>query len=318
MYPNIILTNRLQPGAIVDEATCAACDFNSAENKCKRQMDWVWRGDFNPASKNEYERASSQLQYEVVDGRPFHEHEPLEQAEIVKNRLKQYSHKVYKKTKITQEETRTDTVCMRENPFYVETVRNFRDRRYDYKLLTKDWKAKKKAAEKVNDKAAMKTADDMSLVYDSLQVSRVESSRVEPRATTKLTLFISLGIMQVAHKCILNSFYGYVMRKGARWRSMEMAGIVTLTGAQLITQARELVEQIGRPLEVSYTNLFIYFLIKTKLTHHAILLQFSLTSLGSAGHGRNLVHPAKILPRQVRVQDESWQGDHSGVPLLHA
>jgi len=31
---------------------------------------------------------------------------------------------------------------------------------------------------------------------------------------------------------------------------MEMAGIVTLTGARLITQARELVEQIGRPLEL--------------------------------------------------------------------
>ena len=46
---------------------------------------------------------------------------------------------------------------------------------------------------------------------------------------------------QLAHKCILNSFYGYVMRKGARWRSMEMAGIVTYTGAQLIKQARELV-----------------------------------------------------------------------------
>jgi len=23
--------------------------------------------------------------------------------------------------------------------------------------------------------------------------------------------------LQLAHKCILNSFYGYVMRKGARW-----------------------------------------------------------------------------------------------------
>ena len=56
--------------------------------------------------------------------------------------------------------------------------------------------------------------------------------------------------LQVAHKCILNSFYGYVMRKGARWRSMPMAGIVTLTGAQLITQARELVEKVGRPLEL--------------------------------------------------------------------
>jgi len=56
--------------------------------------------------------------------------------------------------------------------------------------------------------------------------------------------------LQVAHKCILNSFYGYVMRKGARWRSMEMAGIVTKTGADIITQARILIEQIGRPLEL--------------------------------------------------------------------
>ena len=28
MYPNIILTNRLQPPSLIDEATCAACDFN--------------------------------------------------------------------------------------------------------------------------------------------------------------------------------------------------------------------------------------------------------------------------------------------------
>lgn len=29
---------------------------------------------------------------------------------------------------------------MRENGFYVNTVRAFRDRRYDYKLKTKQWK----------------------------------------------------------------------------------------------------------------------------------------------------------------------------------
>lgn len=61
---------------------------------------------------------------------------------------------------------------------------------------------------------------------------------------------VLMDSLQLAHKCILNSFYGYVMRKGARWRSMEMAGIVTYTGAQLIKQARELVEQVGRPLEL--------------------------------------------------------------------
>lgn len=31
----------------------------------------------------------------------------------------------------------------------------------------------------------------------------------------------------------------------ARWYSMEMAGIVCHTGANIITQARELIEQIG-------------------------------------------------------------------------
>jgi len=28
---------------------------------------------------------------------------------------------------------------MRENPFYVDTVRDFRDRRYDFKRLVKTW-----------------------------------------------------------------------------------------------------------------------------------------------------------------------------------
>ena len=38
MYPNIILTNRLQPSAIVDDATCAACDFNQVRDNCKCKM----------------------------------------------------------------------------------------------------------------------------------------------------------------------------------------------------------------------------------------------------------------------------------------
>lgn len=38
MYPNIILTNRLQPGSLVSKSDCAACDFNRKENNCKRPM----------------------------------------------------------------------------------------------------------------------------------------------------------------------------------------------------------------------------------------------------------------------------------------
>ena len=51
-------------------------------------------------------------------------------------------------------------------------------------------------------------------------------------------------------QCILNSFYGYVMRRGARWHSIEMAGVVTQTGANIIKDARVIVEEIGRPLEL--------------------------------------------------------------------
>lgn len=38
---------------------------------------------------------------------------------------------------MTREEDRESTVCQRENSFYVDTVRAFRDRRYEYKGLLK-------------------------------------------------------------------------------------------------------------------------------------------------------------------------------------
>jgi DNA polymerase epsilon subunit 1 len=45
MYPNIILTNRLQPTASVTPATCAACAFNPGDDapegsSCQRKMEW--------------------------------------------------------------------------------------------------------------------------------------------------------------------------------------------------------------------------------------------------------------------------------------
>ena len=54
-------------------------------------------------------------------------------AKILK-RLKEYSRKTYKKIHKLQEEEREATVCQRENSFYVNTVRAFRDRRYEYKV----------------------------------------------------------------------------------------------------------------------------------------------------------------------------------------
>ena len=96
---------------------------------------------------------------------------------------------------MTREELQETTVCQRENSFYVDTVRDFRDRRYELKGDHKTWKKHLAAAVEAKDPVEIKKCTSMCILYDSLQL---------------------------AHKCILNSFYGYVMRKGARWYSMEM------------------------------------------------------------------------------------------------
>ena len=233
MYPNIILTNRLQPPAIVTEDVCAACDFNVPGKECLRSMEWVWRGETYMASRSEVAQLRAQLEVEsfpdasAPGGAPRHWRElgSDERAELMKARLKKYCQRVYKRV-LDKPATVTKHagVCQRENPFYVDTVRSFRDQRYKYKALQKQWTKKLASArESGGSPAAVVEAAGMVVLYDSLQL---------------------------AHKCILNSFYGYVMRRGARWYSMEMAGVVTYTGANIIQRARQLVEQIGKPLEL--------------------------------------------------------------------
>ncbi|WCJ41776.1 DNA polymerase epsilon catalytic subunit A [Euphorbia peplus] len=230
MYPNIILTNRLQPPSIVTEEICTACDFNRPDKTCLRKLEWVWRGEIFMAKRSDYYHLKKQIESEFVDGtdgqpsKSFLDLPQLEQQLKLKERLKKYCQKAYKRVldkPVT--EVREAGICMRENPFYVDTVRSFRDRRYEYKGLNKVWKGKLSEAKASGNSIKIQEAQDMVVLYDSLQL---------------------------AHKCILNSFYGYVMRKGARWYSMEMAGVVTYTGAKIIQNARLLVEKIGKPLEL--------------------------------------------------------------------
>ncbi|XP_026665327.2 DNA polymerase epsilon catalytic subunit A isoform X2 [Phoenix dactylifera] len=230
MYPNIILTNRLQPLSIVSDVVCTACDFNRPGKNCLRKLEWVWRGETYMAKKSDYYHIKKQIESELVENgegqtiKPFLDLPKSEQQLKLKERLRKYCQKAYKRVldkPIT--ELREAGICMRENPFYVDTVRSFRDRRYEYKSLNKLWKGKLAEAKSSGNSMKIQEAQDMVVLYDSLQL---------------------------AHKCILNSFYGYVMRKGARWYSMEMAGVVTYTGAKIIQNARLLVEKIGRPLEL--------------------------------------------------------------------
>ncbi|KAI3971229.1 hypothetical protein MKX01_021996 [Papaver californicum] len=230
MYPNIILTNRLQPPSIVSDEICTACDFNRPGKTCLRTLEWVWRGETFTAKKSDYYHLKRQIESELVDNvrgqiaKSFLDLPKTDQQVKLKDRLKKYCQKAYKRVldkPVT--EMREAGICMRENPFYVDTVRSFRDRRYEYKGLNKVWKGKLGDAKASGNSIKIQEAQDMVVLYDSLQL---------------------------AHKCILNSFYGYVMRKGARWYSMEMAGVVTYTGAKIIQNARVLVEKIGRPLEL--------------------------------------------------------------------
>ncbi|KAI1957403.1 DNA polymerase epsilon catalytic subunit [Ophidiomyces ophidiicola] len=231
MYPNIMTTNRLQPDSMIKESDCAVCDFNRPGKTCDRRLPWAWRGEFLPAKRDEYNMirravANERFPGKTRDGpqRSFDELGESEQAKIIRSRLQEYSKKIYHKIHDSKTIEREAIICQRENPFYVDTVRNFRDRRYDFKGQQKVWKGK----------------------VDTLKGSGASTAEID-EAKKMVILFDSL---QLAHKVILNSFYGYVMRKGSRWYSMEMAGVTCLTGAHIIQMARELIERIGRPLEL--------------------------------------------------------------------
>lgn len=64
------------------------------------------------------------------------------------------------------------------------------------------WKKKLSAAQESGDAAEMKRCKNMEILYDSLQL---------------------------AHKCILNSFYGYVMRKGYESTTIKLITFDPLT-----------------------------------------------------------------------------------------
>jgi DNA polymerase epsilon subunit 1 len=231
MYPNIMTTNRLQPDSMIKEADCAACDFNRPGKTCDRRMPWAWRGEYLPAKRDEYNMVRNALENERFPGRypnspsrTFQDLSPDEQATWVRKRLTDYSKKIYHKVHDATTIEREAIICQRENPFYVDTVSGFRDRRYDFKGKQKVWKGKTEALKAAGAPAhEVESAKKMIVLFDS---------------------------MQLAHKVILNSFYGYVMRKGSRWYSLEMAGVTCLTGARIIQLARRLVDRIGRPLEL--------------------------------------------------------------------
>ncbi len=119
-------------------------------------MTWTWKGDYIHANRSEFELVKTQLETErfpdpkgYKDSVGYYELTPVDQHNKLKQRLKDYSKKVYKTTHKTVQEDRVSTICMRENPFYVDTVRAFRDRRYIYKEKLKEANKKLEKVKKV-------------------------------------------------------------------------------------------------------------------------------------------------------------------------
>lgn len=288
MYPNIMISNRLQPDSMKTERDCASCDFNRPGKTCDRRMTWAWRGEFFPAKMDEYNMIKRALQNEIfpnpnkVSKKQFLSFDELSYAQQVthiKKRLTDYSKKNYHRIRASEVVEREAIICQRENPFYANTVRAFRDRRYEFKGLVKKWKNKMSSLDN-SDKHGRDESQKMVILYDSLQL---------------------------AHKVILNSFYGYVMRKGSRWYSMEMAGITCLTGATLIQTARSLVEKLGIPLELdtdgiwctipqSFPDEFTFILENGKklpLSYPCSMLNYRVHQKFTNHQYQNLIDPVK-------------------------
>lgn len=241
MYPNIMVTNRLQPDSMITEEVCASCDFNRPGKDCDRRLPWSWRGEYYPPSMEEYRMIRQTVKNSEFpalkkgqEPRSFKQLSVAEQAAKIKQRVKEYSRKNYNRLIQTETVEREAIICQRENPFYVNTVDEFRERRYYFKGEQKRWANRLQRIRDIS--AGKETAND----EDNDGVTTEDAAK----------MIVVNESMQLAHKVILNSFYGYVMRKGSRWYSMEMAGVTCLTGATIIQMARTLVERLGRPLEL--------------------------------------------------------------------
>ncbi|AFZ81656.1 DNA polymerase epsilon, catalytic subunit a, putative [Theileria equi strain WA] len=254
MYPNIIISQRLQPTAIVTEDFCRKCSYYKESLLCQKKMNWKQRLEISPIDKSQililaqdlkgraYKSTNIQYNNTIKDEDTESEEDEIETISKSTNRtwyqlnerergaelqkaVKLYSQKIFKKSKINREIDVESIICQRENPFYVQTVSTFRDRRYTYKHLKKEGENElKQLLRELNpDSVKIKQAREKILINDSLQL---------------------------AYKCILNSFYGYVKRAGSRWYSMEMGAIVTFAGASIIDSARKLIENVGIPIEL--------------------------------------------------------------------
>ena len=157
--------------AIVTEQMCAACVHNRPSRlQAAARVDVARRGLPRVAGRVGRHARSSSTSPCPTQG-PVRPARLLPRARAAgaepkfRARLKEYCQKVYKKTHVTKMEEKVATTCQRENPFYIDTVRAFRDRRYEYKKLNKTWgKKKRRPRPRATTSALLEAKDDVRAV----------------------------------------------------------------------------------------------------------------------------------------------------------
>lgn len=220
MYPNIILTFKLQPYAIVSPNECQNCKFNTGD--CWLDEEFTKIYTIILADEEIVNRAKESLK--LSRGKSL--------AEITLEYLKAAKKNGKRVPKLTEEITKREKVrfCQKAHDFFVQCVDYFKQLRYDYKQLTSA----------VNDKIKelKKAKDTLPPESFAQQLKDLESAK---------DYYYN---MQLAFKVILNSFYGYLSKSGSRLYSIGTAGTICSIGEQIITFTKDGISGFTSILEI--------------------------------------------------------------------
>ncbi|KAL0233672.1 hypothetical protein PCE1_002181 [Barthelona sp. PCE] len=242
MYPNIILTNRLQPNAVFayrgssQPKECVNCSFFPVRDDIKCQRVLEWNRKITMFNLDSHSVRSSYREVLDVRSQPKTSEQRVEFIEELEDIVKKRAIKSNRVQSRLISDKVPAVVCQREHSFYIDTVEDFRDRRYVFKGKAKVY--------------GRKVQDLMDQLRNTDGLSEFQVMDIREDLEQNSTLANYYDSLQLAHKCILNSFYGYVAKKGAKWGNKVMGGIVTNIGGSIISEAQDLLEKLGNNLEL--------------------------------------------------------------------
>lgn len=235
MYPNIIINFNLQPWAVVTEKDCTKCKYKyNKENK--EPPCWVdirWNAAYDVIKATEDERIKAEKEIE----------EYLEKNEDIDDEMIKKIYGKYVKSKkknVTYKFPVVSRFCQKKNRTFVDTVKNSRDGRNKFKYQMRN------ADKDIEKKEGLKKSE---LLKEELQKIEEEISKIALKKGYARN-------MEKGLKVLLNSFYGYMKSRGARFWSMDVAGATCMKGQEIISFAIDFCNKIAINIEIDTDGLW--------------------------------------------------------------